>query len=164
VLIIGIDPGLDGSIATIGEGVLYVFDMPTIKVSRAKGSRREIIATGVVDLITTIIANNHSRPILALVERQQALPKQGSTSGFRTGLGVGLIVGVLAGLRVPFEWVEAQKWKPGIGLPRGSDKGASIELASRLFPTVEIGRRDGRAEALLIAEYGRRKLGLERAA
>ena len=46
-----------------------------------------------------------------------------------------------------------------MGLASGSDKNASIVLASRLFPSASLARKkdDGRAEALLIAEWAHRQ-------
>ena len=56
-----------------------------------------------------------------------------------------------------------QKWKKEFSVT--SDKNTSIEVAKRLFPNVNLKAtarckkdHDGMAEALLIAEYCRRKL------
>ena len=58
--------------------------------------------------------------------------------------------------------VSPQKWKKEFNLD--SDKQKSIDTAKKLFPDVNLFRtnrctkeHDGMAEALLIAEYGRRK-------
>ena len=99
----------------------------------------------------------------AIVERQIAMPRQASTSTFATGRGQGIIEGLLTGLSIPYEMVDSAKWKKAMGIPAGSDKGASRVMAMRLFPHLadRLGRvkDDGRAEALLLAEYLRRIRG-----
>ena len=93
-------------------------------------------------------------PDTAIIEQVSAMPKQGATSGFRFGMGVGLIRGVLAGARIPIIQVPATKWKRFYNL--NSDKEKSRALAIRLFPHVSglaLKRHHGRAEALLIANY-----------
>ena len=85
---------------------------------------------------------------------------------FNFGMNCGWIQGVLDSLNIPYELVSPQKWKKEFGL--ASDKKASIRTAQRLFPGVSLKagekcrvENDGMAEALLIAEYARRKLGGE---
>ena len=85
---------------------------------------------------------------------------------FNFGMNFGWIQGVLDALNIPYELVSPQKWKKEFGLT--SDKSESIRTAQRLFPGVSLktGEKsrvesDGMAEALLIAEYARRKLGGE---
>lgn len=58
----------------------------------------------------------------------------------------------------PVDLVSPQKWKPAVGIPPKSDKKYGLRLARELFPDVDLHweSKDGRADALLIAEYGRR--------
>jgi crossover junction endodeoxyribonuclease RuvC len=165
-LVLGIDPGLSGGIAALhGSEILCLADLPSIAVTRGKRTRREYLPGELVEIVRSILAQVHgATEVLALVERVHSMPGQGVASSFAFGLGTGLIVGVLATLHVAFEWVEPRAWKRGVGLLQGSDKGASLELAQRLYPTAEIGRKDGRAEALLIARFGLHRFGLARAA
>jgi hypothetical protein len=68
----------------------------------------------------------------------------------------------LAAAGIPFERVTPQKWKSAMGIPKGSDKAASIRRAEELFPDVDFVppgcrvKSDAFAEALLLAEYARR--------
>ena len=87
---------------------------------------------------------------------------QGVTSMFNFGKSAGFIEGVLRAYNIPFQLVPPKTWKKEFSL--GSDKAQSIEVCKRLFPKVNLLRtdkcrkeHDGMAEALLMAEYGRRK-------
>lgn len=100
------------------------------------------------------------RPMLrltAVVEKQAAMPKQGVTSVFALGQRYGELLGILVALRIPFHLVAPGIWKRFMGVT--SDKASSRTLARQLWPTAPLARvKDhGVAEALLIAEYGRRR-------
>lgn len=89
------------------------------------------------------------------------MPGQGVTSMFHFGKSAGYIEGVLCALRIPFTLVTPQKWKKEFELH--SDKTESIKVCQKLFEGVNLlptprckKPSDGMAEALLIAEYGRR--------
>lgn len=100
--------------------------------------------------------------MIACLERVHAMPKQGSVSMFTFGEGYGWLKGVLDAEQVRYQEVPPQTWKKEFSL--NSDKNRSIEVAKQLFPEVSLflpgGRKeqDGLAEALLMAEYARRKL------
>jgi hypothetical protein len=74
-----------------------------------------------------------------------------------------LIKGLLKAFRISYELVPPQKWKKEFSVT--ADKNTSIEVAKRLFPNSDFRRterckspHDGKCEALLMAEYARRKL------
>lgn len=103
------------------------------------------------------------RCVKCLLEKVHAMPKQGVTSMFNFGENYGYIQGLLEANSIPYEFVTPQKWKKEFGVT--SDKNTSIEVCKRLFPNVNLKRTercrkydDGFAEAVLIAEYCRRKL------
>ena len=105
-----------------------------------------------------------SRNAIVYVEKVGAMPKQGVTSMFNFGKSAGFIEGVLSAYNIPYQLVPPQTWKKEYSL--NHDKGASITVCERLFPNVDLHRtercttkHDGMAEALLIAEYARRKSG-----
>ena len=98
-----------------------------------------------------------------VLEKVNAMPGQGVVSMFNFGQNYGFIQGVLKAYNIPFELVPPQKWKKEFSVT--SDKNTSIEVAKRLFPQVNLKAterckkdHDGMAEALLLAEYCRRKL------
>lgn len=102
-------------------------------------------------------------PVICCVELVGAMPKQGVTSMFNFGKSAGFVEGVLSALGIPYQLVKPRDWKKEFNL--NSDKAKSIEVCQRLFPKVNLRRterckkpHDGMAEALLMAEYARRKL------
>lgn len=156
---IGIDPGLTGAVAILWpDGHAEVMDTPTTRVARGS----DYLAASMADIVMSVIITE-PRGVAAALEQGMAMPKQGLTSTFKTGRGVGLWEGILAGLGVAYELVPSQRWKRGLGLPVGSDKSASRLYAQRLFPAIAERfarvKDDGRAEAALIAEWRRRQEG-----
>ena len=100
---------------------------------------------------------------IVAVEKVGAMPGQGVTSMFNFGKNFGWIEGILEALRFPYELVAPQRWKREFSLAH--DKKESVRAAQRLFPSVSLladprcrVESDGMAEALLLAEYARRKL------
>ena len=138
--ILGIDPGETGAIGMVCPSV-DVWDMPATPHDLATLMRT-------FDPSTTRV----------YVESVHSMPGQGVSSTFKFGMQFGQIQGVLAALGFPYILVEPSKWKTAMGL-RGKEKAESRALAQRMYPTASLSRvRDhGRAEALLIAEFGRRK-------
>ena len=102
--------------------------------------------------------------MVACVEKVGAHPGQGVTSMFSFGQSYGFILGVLAALGIGVQLVPPGTWKKEFSLI-GKDKAASVEVCKRLFPGVNLlatdkcrKDSDGMAEALLMAEYARRKM------
>ena len=97
------------------------------------------------------------------LEKVSAMPKQGVSSTFTFGVNYGWLRGVLDLGEISYQEIRPQQWKKEFGL--NSDKARSVEVCRRLFPNVDLLRtpkckkpHDGMAEALLMAEYARRKL------
>ena len=163
--VVGIDPGLAGGIAILNNGQATVQPMPVLPNPNGRGN--SIDARRVTDLLRQIMAQDPAPPLVVL-ERQQPMPRQGVTSTFATGLGQGLLLGICCGLGVPVEIVQAQRWQKVMfaGRPRQDSKAASIQRCQELFPSVSLlatprckRPHDGMADALMIAEYGRRVCG-----
>lgn len=144
---IGIDPGKSGALAMIrGDGDIRVWPFNSAEYVE--------VLTGLTSI---------SREIKCCVEKVSAMPGQGVVSMFNFGHNLGLIEGVLQANRIPYQLVPPQTWKKEFSL--NSDKAKSIEVCQKLFPNVSLlaterSRKpnDGMAEALLMAEYARRKL------
>ena len=81
---------------------------------------------------------------------------------FTFGEGFGWLKGVLDAYEISYQEVPPQTWKKEFGL--NSKKEKSIEVCQQLFPDANLvphgcqKEHDGIAEALLMAEYARRKL------
>lgn len=151
MIYIGIDPGKNGAMAVIGPELTRIRVHPFDE----KNYDKILWFTG----MTTIREN-----CFCCLERVGAMPKQGVTSTFSFGENYGFIKGLLTAYSIPFELVTPQKWKKEFGVTR--DKNTSISVCKRLFPDVDLRKtdrcrkdHDGKAEALLLAEYARRKFG-----
>lgn len=147
MIYIGIDPGKDGAMAEIwpdGAVSLLTFDrMIYNEALQCIAAARE--------------------PKICCLERVGAMPKQGVTSMFKFGENFGFIQGLLTACRIPYELVTPQKWKKEFQIT--GDKNSSVAVCKRLFPDVILRRtercskdHDGMAEALLMAEYARRRM------
>ena len=89
------------------------------------------------------------------------MPGQGTRSMFTVGVGFGAWLGLLAALQIPYTRVRPGVWKKAEGL--GPDKEQARLRAQQLFPGADLQRKrdHGRAEALLLAWWGRRLSGSE---
>lgn len=151
---IGIDPGLSGAIAIISDDSLKVFDMPTMTVDRNGKAKRQVSANELADLLSPY----DGKDCHVYVERVSAMAGQGVTSVFSFGRSFGMIEGILAALKMPVTFVAPATWVKGVG--RGPGKDASRARAMELFKGCEHlfarVKDDGRADAALIAHWGRK--------
>jgi len=140
--ILGIDPGVTGGIAALyPDGRIEAYDIPVVN--------------GSVDVDALVRRVREHAPRLAIVERAQAMPKQGVVSVFKYGTAFGALCAVTAICEIPTHLVSPRKWKTHFGLD--SDKEKSRALAIRLWPgcgLFERKRDHGRSEAALLARYG----------
>lgn len=157
--ILGIDPGLHGALAFISNGQVHIEDMSVFAAS----TRREIDEAGILNILSMFEVEH------AFYEKVHAMPHEGAVGAFSFGTGYGLVRGVLAGAGIPRTPVEPTVWKRAMGLPAGSPKDFSRHRAGELAPVAVhyfASKRgngpkeqlQGRAEALLIAMYGARRL------
>jgi crossover junction endodeoxyribonuclease RuvC len=171
---IGIDPGKKGGIAIVDEYGDRLLSRP-LPVTK-DGEIDTVVLYDVLKFATDAAVYG-----VVILEKAQAMPKQGVTSVFTYGVGYGKILAVLELLKLPFEEVRPAVWKKSFGLTQKKtilektgkvDSGkykraklSSVALAAELFssfaPETSRGRKkDEEAEALLLAEYGRRKAGI----
>ncbi len=146
---IGIDPGKSGAIAFIFGKNISQFHTPLVG--------KEYDVSQMVKIITgsdTYRLEN----AFCVIEKVHAMPGQGVVSMFTFGYGFGLWVGIIASLRIPYILVAPQTWKKEMLKDTNRDKGASIIMAEQLFPDFrcKFKKDEALAEALLLAEYGRR--------
>ena len=152
MIYVGIDPGLDGALAAITPTGLAVYDAPTYR--DAKGRRRYQIGM----MANTLYQLTFRGPVAAVIEAVHAMPGQGVTSMFSMGYGLGLWHALLAAYAIPYIEVSPRRWKGFFVLDSYKDR--SRECADGYFPGTDFFKRKkdhGRAEAALMAEYGRRQ-------
>ena len=150
---IGLDPGLSGALAVLApDGTLEALcDTPTLTLKVARGTRQAYDVPGMVALLTPYAGAG----LHVVIEESQAMPGQGTRSMFTIGYGYGLWLGILAALQISYTPVRPVVWKKAVGL--GKDKEQARLRAQQLFPGADLRRKrdHGRAEALLLAWYGR---------
>lgn len=149
---IGIDPGVSGAVAILeGNELVMVFDMPVVEVMVNKKLKRRISPEMLADELQLYVRE----PVVAWIERVNAMPGQGVTSMFAFGEAYGLARGVMVGMGVQCNMVTPATWKKALRLPEGKD--ASRALAAQLWPKhaghFKRAKDDGRAEAALIAHW-----------
>lgn len=146
---IGIDPGKTGAIAVMDDdGILCLEQFNVDKY---------------VDVLFYVVQSTSAKDIKVCLEKVGAMPGQGVVSMFNFGHNLGVIEGILSALRIPYQLVPPQTWKKEFSLT--GDKAKSIEVCKKLFPWVDLRATDrsrkpsdGLAEALLMAEYARRRM------
>lgn len=152
MIYIGIDPGFSGAIAFYApkENIVSIYDMPVYQ--NAKGKTEINLYE-----LHEILAPETDEPHMAIIEQVAAMRGQGVTSMFRFGQSYGATQMAVAAHKIPMQFVTPAKWKSYLGLSR--DKGVSRSLASQRFPKqADLFKRvkdDGRAEAALLALYGK---------
>ena len=128
-------------------------DLPTTPLG-TKG-RPQINVRLLAQLLSRIGGNNPAANLFAVVEQVQAMPKQGSSSGFRFGASFGIILGVLGALEIPYVLVHPSKWKKAMGLDANKDKARTMAIQRWPGASSYLTRKkdSGRAESLLLALY-----------
>ncbi|KAJ9146601.1 hypothetical protein P3X46_028843 [Hevea brasiliensis] len=158
---IGIDPDISGALALLKTDEsgcsAQVFDAPYLKVLVGKRIRKRLDAKSIVQLLRSFDA-----PVgtTAYIEQSIPYPKDGKQGWWSGGFGYGLWIGMLVASGYSVVPVPSVTWKNEYELS-GSNrtKDDSRRVASTLFPSLSsllTRKKDhGRAEALLIAAYGK---------
>jgi len=159
---VGIDPGKSGAIVALedDDSVLLCEDMPTLPVDKSK---KDYNVPEMSRMLSELMGGDAQ--IFVVLERSQAMPKQGVTSTFKIGMGYGIWLGILGSLHTPYVTVRPAEWAKVIlkGQP-GKGKERSLGLVSGRLPNLPLvpdgcrAPRDGRADAACLALYGRRLL------
>ena len=160
----GFDNGVTGSIACVFDDLqsVYFDRTPIRKCLNYTKTKQWINRIDTIALTTWIEENcmhvygsTTIRPY-CMIERPMVNPGRfkATTSALRA-LEATMIV--LEHLHLPYEFVDSKEWQRALlpaGLEKDELKKAAVEVARRLFPTVDVGKD---ADGLLIAEYCRRK-------
>src|SRR5258707_104065 len=115
--VLGVDPGIRGGLAIVvmnddeAPQLVDALDIPVTGV----GAKERVDVIAIRNWIML------HRPQHALIERAQAMPKQGASSGFKFGRATGSLESVIACCEIPLTIVEPSAWKKFHHL-RGGDK------------------------------------------
>jgi len=155
MLIIGIDPGISGSICFFEDGELKdVIDMPTM--ASGNKNKKQINGSQIFNEISLRIQNFKSENINVVVEQVSAMPGQGVTSMFNFGQSFGILKGICSAMHLPVYYVRPAKWKKYFNLIN-SEKDASRTRAIEIFPyfSSQLSKKkdNNKADAILIASF-----------
>jgi len=155
MLIISIDPGINGAICFFENGeVKDVFEMPTM--AEGKKNKRQVNGHQMYNELSSRIEKYNMKNINVVVEQVSAMPGQGVTSMFNFGQSFGVVKGVCAAMRLPIFFVRPVKWKKHFELIN-TQKDASRTKAIEMFPKISSilsKKKDlNKADAILIASF-----------
>ena len=155
MLIIGIDPGISGSICFLDNGkILDVIEMPIM--TDGKKNKKQVNGSQVYNEVTKRIKQFEKNQIRVVIEHVSAMPGQGVTSMFNFGQSFGILKGICTAMQLPMYFVRPAKWKKYFNL-LNSEKDASRTRAIEIFPyfSSQLSRKKDsiKADAILIASF-----------
>ena len=155
MLIIGIDPGISGSICFFEDGkILDVLEMPTM--TDGKKNKKQVNGAQIYNEISTKIRAIEKQNLRVIIEQVSAMPGQGVTSMFNFGQSFGILKGICSAMQLPMYFVRPAKWKKYFGLIK-SEKDASRTKAIEMFPyfSSQLSKKkdSNKADAILIASF-----------
>ena len=108
MLIIAIDPGINGAICFFENGqVKDVLEMPTM--AEGKKNKRQINGRQMFNELSMRIKGYNAQDINVIVEQVSAMPGQGVTSMFNFGQSFGVIKGICAAMQLPIFFCSPSK-------------------------------------------------------
>jgi crossover junction endodeoxyribonuclease RuvC len=155
MLIIGIDPGISGSICFFQDGkIIDVVEMPTM--TEGKKNKKQVNGSQIFNEILFRIKKLDKKDIKVIIEQVSAMPGQGVTSMFNFGQSFGILKGICSAMQLPVYFVRPAKWKKYFNLIN-SEKDASRTRAIEIFPyfSGQLSRKkdSNKADAILIASF-----------
>ena len=155
MLIIGIDPGISGSICFFQDGVIQdVVEMPTM--IEGKKNKKQVNGSQIFNEISEKIKKMDKKNIKVVIEHVTAMPGQGVTSMFNFGQSFGILKGICSAMQLSVYFVRPAKWKKYFNLIN-SEKDASRTRAIEIFPyySSHLSRKkdSNKADAILIASF-----------
>jgi len=155
MLIIGIDPGISGSICFFEDGkIIDVIEMPTM--TDGKKNKRQVNGSQIYNEILKRINKIEKQNIRVIIEQVSAMPGQGVTSMFNFGQSFGILKGICSAMQLPMYFIRPAKWKKYFSLIN-SEKDASRTKAIEMFPSFssQLSKKkdSNKADAILIASF-----------
>lgn len=164
MMFIGVDSGVHGAIAVLSNKHLVgIWDAPLDDTNAYRLGRYNLFKTA--NLIRDIkkgAAGPHGTVVEACIERINSMPGSGVHNAFLQGEGFMMWKAMFVAMGIFPMIVNSQAWRQAFFKPTEKDerKAQSIALARKLYPAskalIQLAKHDGRAEALLIAEFARR--------
>tara|TARA_B100001996_G_scaffold372888_1_gene349758 strand:- start:337 stop:831 length:495 start_codon:yes stop_codon:yes gene_type:complete len=155
MLIIAIDPGINGAICFFENGnVKDVFEMPTM--AEGKKNKRQVNGNQIYNELSCRIKKYNPKEISVVVEQVSAMPGQGVTSMFNFGQSFGVIKGVCAAMQLPIFFVRPAKWKKHFELlntQKDASRTKAIEMFPKISSTLSKKKDSNKADAILIASF-----------
>ena len=154
MLIIGIDPGISGSICFFENGkILEVIEMPVM--TEGKKNKKQVNGAQIYNEFSKRI-NSKDNEIRVVIEQVSAMPGQGVTSMFNFGQSFGILKGICSAMQLPMFFVRPARWKKYFNLIN-SQKDASRTRAIEIFPyfSTQLSKKkdSNKADAILIASF-----------
>jgi len=155
MLIIGIDPGISGSLCFFQDGkIIDLVEMPNMP--EGKKNKRQVNGAQIYNEISSRIKGFKKEDIKIVIEQVSAMPGQGVTSMFNFGQSFGVLKGICSAMQLPMYFVRPAKWKKYFNLIN-SKKDASRTKAIEIFPYIsdQLSRKkdSNKADAILIASF-----------
>jgi len=155
MLIIGIDPGISGSICFFEDGkIVDVVEMPNM--TEGKKNKKQVNGAQIYNEISKRTQNLEKKDVKVVIEQVSAMPGQGVTSMFNFGQSFGILKGICSAMRLSMYFVRPAKWKKYFNLIN-SEKDASRTRAIEIFPyfSSQLSRKkdSNKADAILIASF-----------
>ena len=155
MLIIGIDPGISGSICFFQDGkIIDVVEMPTM--TEGKKNKKQVNGSQIYNEILERTKKIDKKDIKVVIEQVSAMPGQGVTSMFNFGQSYGILKGICSAMQLPMYFVRPAKWKKYFNLIN-SEKDASRTKAIEIFPyfSGQLSRKkdSNKADAILLASF-----------
>lgn len=152
--VLGVDPGAHGAIALLSsEGIVAIHDMPKLYVRRGKTDKAEVDGYMLASLLKAL------SPDVVYIEQVGGLPGQSASAAFNFGRAAGAVEYACKALGFRVEMIAPATWKKAMRLNGGKDD--SRAMAMRQWPAhaqaFSRKKDNDRAEAALIAEYGRKQ-------
>ena len=155
MLIIGIDPGITGSICFFEDGkIIDVVEMPNM--AEGKKNKKQVNGAQIYYEIFLRIKNIKKEEIKVVIEQVSAMPGQGVTSMFNFGQSFGILKGICSAMQLSMYFVRPAKWKKYFSLIN-SEKDASRTKAIEVFPyfSSQLSKKkdSNKADAILLASF-----------
>ena len=155
MLVIGIDPGITGSICFFEDGkIIDLIDMPNM--ADGKKQNNQVNGAQIYNEILLRTKNVEKRNIKVVIEHVSAMPGQGVTSMFNFGQSFGVLKGICSAMQLSMHFVRPAKWKRFFNLIN-AEKDASRTKAIEIFPYIstQLSRKKdaNKADAALIASF-----------